>query len=116
MSDANEAFEVIHRGVIFELLSKSVEPLDVDTIADKTGIGVQRAAALLASMVYGGGVLVSKREEVCHECGHGRGADLVYSLNPFMCGECGEYWPCSDSKRTDILPTLRARHYAKRMK
>lgn len=26
------------------------------------------------------------------------------------CAECGEYWPCSDSARTDIRPDLRARH------
>jgi hypothetical protein len=29
---------------------------------------------------------------------------------PF-CAECGEYWPCSDSKRTDIRGDIRARHY-----
>jgi hypothetical protein len=27
------------------------------------------------------------------------------------CAGCGEHWPCSDSKRTDILPEMRARHY-----
>jgi hypothetical protein len=27
------------------------------------------------------------------------------------CAGCGEYWPCSDSKRRDIRPVLKARHY-----
>ncbi len=26
------------------------------------------------------------------------------------CAECGEYWPCSDSKRRDIPPTIVAKH------
>lgn len=27
------------------------------------------------------------------------------------CAGCGEEWPCSDSKRADIRPDLRARHF-----
>lgn len=26
------------------------------------------------------------------------------------CAECGEVWPCSDSKRRDIMPTIVAKH------
>ena len=28
----------------------------------------------------------------------------------YKCAECGEHWPCSDSKRTDIPPTIVANH------
>lgn len=27
------------------------------------------------------------------------------------CAECGEAWPCSDSKRTDIRGEIRAKHH-----
>ena len=29
------------------------------------------------------------------------------------CGECGEHWPCSDSKRRDLPPVILARHHRK---
>lgn len=30
------------------------------------------------------------------------------------CAGCGEPWPCSDSKRTDIIPLERAKHHVAR--
>ena len=29
---------------------------------------------------------------------------------PLHCKECGEWWPCSDSKRRDLRPELAIRH------
>ena len=31
-----------------------------------------------------------------------------------LCGECGEYWPCSDSRRRDISPAIVAKHFIAR--
>jgi hypothetical protein len=48
------------------------------------------------------------------------GGDWVSSVESFgsdhwvrHCGECGEWWPCSDSERSDINPVLRAKHHVK---
>jgi hypothetical protein len=38
-------------------------------------------------------------------------AQIVKQRRRGNCGECGERWPCSDSRRTDIAPWIVAHHY-----
>lgn len=45
---------------------------------------------------------------VCSKCG---GADIDLDEKKASCAQCGEPWPCSDSKRTDIRPLERAKHH-----
>lgn len=86
--------------------------LTVEAVCEQLGCTRAEALDALGSLATIGAVRFTEGCGYACDDLDGAIARLAEADKP-TCAKCGEYWPCSDSKRRDISPLLRAQHSAK---
>jgi predicted transcriptional regulator len=99
------------RAYLIAILEPKTEPVAAELLALAADMTETKATRELERLVSEGEITRSEHSTYCVECGSDAGVEYRYSPEKRKRCVCGEYWPCTQTGRTDVSPTLSAGHY-----